>query len=65
MDYFGSAVSLSGDGNTLAVGASGEDSEVTSIGGYQGDNSANEAGAVYLGYQSPNDYEAVVLPKVA
>ena len=47
-DSFGDAVSLSGDGDTLAVGASGEDSEVTGIGGYQGDNSASEAGAVYL-----------------
>ncbi|MEW8051173.1 MAG: hypothetical protein AB2792_17415 [Candidatus Thiodiazotropha sp.] len=37
--YFGVSVSLSGDGRTLAVGASGEDSSATGIGGDQEDNS--------------------------
>jgi hypothetical protein len=41
-------VALSGDGNTLAVGANGEDSNATGIGGDQVDNSAPFAGAVYL-----------------
>ena len=45
---FGEAVSLSADGNTLAVGASGEESNATGIGGDQNDNSAVQSGAVYV-----------------
>ena len=44
----GGAVALNGDGNTLAVGSLGEASAATGIGGNQGDNSAANAGAVYL-----------------
>ena len=50
-DIFGGhwrSVSLSADGNTLAVGARDEDSAATGINGDQNDNSANGAGAVYL-----------------
>ena len=48
-DQFGRAVSLSGaDGNTLAVGANREDSWATGINGWQADNRANSAGAVYV-----------------
>jgi hypothetical protein len=47
-DWFGSSVSLSSDGNTLAVGASREDSNATGIGGDEDDNSKLRAGAVYL-----------------
>ncbi|MFG1489702.1 FG-GAP repeat protein, partial [Oceanospirillum sp. HFRX-1_2] len=48
-DEFGSALSLSGDGNTLAVGARYEDSNATGIDGNQGDNSlTTDAGAVYV-----------------
>jgi len=47
-DAFGRVVSLSGDGNTLAVGAQFEDSSATGINGNQNDNRANAAGAVYL-----------------
>ena len=46
-DHFGNAVSLSGDGNTLAVGAFYEDSNVTGINGIQSDISGNNQGAVY------------------
>ena len=46
--FFGTAVALSGDGKTLAVGATGETSNATGIGGNQADNSAIGAGAVYL-----------------
>jgi hypothetical protein len=46
-DDFGYDVALSGDGNTLAVGATGEDSGATGIGGDQGD-AVNSPGAVYL-----------------
>jgi len=46
-DYFGYAVALSADGNTLAVGASGEDSDATGIGGANNDN-ATSSGAAYV-----------------
>ncbi|WP_298213377.1 FG-GAP repeat protein, partial [Acidovorax sp.] len=47
-DNFGTSVALSGDGNTLAVGAYLEDSSATSINGNQTDNTATNAGAVYV-----------------
>jgi len=47
-DAFGSSVALSGDGNTLVVGAPGEDSAATVIGGSQADNTATNAGAAYV-----------------
>lgn len=47
-DLFGSAVALSSDGNTLTVGAPGEASSATGIGGNQIDNSLFGAGAAYL-----------------
>ena len=47
-DYFGYRVALSGDGNTLAVGAYQEDSNATGIDGNQADNSVGSAGAVYV-----------------
>lgn len=47
-DQFGIGVGLSGDGDTLAVGARAEDSSATGIGGNQADNGADEAGAVYI-----------------
>jgi cysteine-rich repeat protein len=47
-DYFGYSLALSGDGDTLAVGADFEDSSATGIGANQPDNSAPDAGAVYL-----------------
>lgn len=47
-DYFGSEVELSGDGNTLAVGAAFEESNATGIGGDQADDSAMRAGAAYV-----------------
>lgn len=47
-DVFGKGVALSGDGNTLAVGAPGEDSDATDIDDDQDNNSSTDAGAVYL-----------------
>ena len=47
-DVFGDAIALSSDGNTLAVGAPGESSNATGIGGNQTDNTAPNAGAVYV-----------------
>jgi hypothetical protein len=48
LEFFGAAVALSGDGNTLAVGATYEDSNATGVGGTQANNSMNQAGAVYV-----------------
>ncbi len=45
-DAFGASVAISGD--TIAVGAPGEASAATGINGDEGDNSAVEAGAVYV-----------------
>ncbi len=47
-DYFGWALALSHDGNTLAVGAFGEDSAATGIGGNEADDSAANSGAAYI-----------------
>ena len=47
-DQFGSSLALSGDGNTMAVGAPTEDSAATGINGDQADDSAQSAGAVYV-----------------
>jgi len=47
-DHFGAGFAFSGNGDTLAVGAPGEDSWATGIGGDQADNTATEAGAVYV-----------------
>ena len=47
-DGFGGNVSLSGDGSTLAVSATGEDSNATSIDGDQTNNAATRSGAVYV-----------------
>jgi len=47
-DQFGYSIALSSDGNTLAVGAIGEDSNATGINGNQADNSANQSGAAYV-----------------
>ena len=47
-DLFGFAMNLSTDGNTLAVGAIGEDSSAAGVNGNQNDNGAMGAGAVYI-----------------
>jgi hypothetical protein len=47
-DDFGVSIALSGDGNTLAVGAYHEDSNATGINGNQADDSASDAGAAYV-----------------
>ena len=46
-DVFGVSVSLSADGNTLAVGATGEDSSTTGINSTP-DELASQSGAVYV-----------------
>jgi hypothetical protein len=47
-DLFGEAVALSADGQHLAIGASFEDSRATGIDGDPADDTAPDAGAVYL-----------------
>jgi FG-GAP repeat len=47
-DGFGRTVALSGDGHTLAVGSSGEDSNATTVGGNENDNNASNSGAAYV-----------------
>jgi hypothetical protein len=47
-DFFGNGVALSSDGNTLAVGAFGESSAATGVGGNQSDNTASFSGAAYV-----------------
>lgn len=47
-DAFGAGLALSGDGKTLAVGAAGESNNAKELNGDQTDNSASNAGAVYL-----------------
>ncbi|MSO30224.1 MAG: integrin [Acidobacteria bacterium] len=47
-DQFGFSLALSGDGNTLAVGAPSEDSAATGVNGNQRDEGFNSAGAVYV-----------------
>jgi len=45
-DVFGVSVAISG--NTIAIGAQGEDSSATGVNGDMSDNSAQAAGAVYI-----------------
>jgi hypothetical protein len=47
-DVFGASVALDEDGQALAVGAYGEASHATGVGGDQADDSVGAAGAVYL-----------------
>jgi trimeric autotransporter adhesin len=47
-DQFGWSVTLSGDGNTLAVGAPSEDSNATGANGNQESNTSLNSGAVYV-----------------
>jgi hypothetical protein len=47
-DNFGASIDLSTDGNTLVVGAPGEDSSAIGTTGDQNNNSATDSGAVYV-----------------
>ena len=55
-DLFGYSLALAADGNTLAVGAYGEDSSATGIDGNQNDNSVSSSGAVYVFVRNDNDW---------
>ncbi|WP_444928236.1 FG-GAP repeat protein [Microbulbifer sp. TRSA002] len=47
-DEFSHSVSLSADGNTLVVGAPGEDSNAIGIGGDKKNNGTPNSGAVFI-----------------
>lgn len=47
-DFFGYSVALSDDGNTLVVGAVGEDSDARGLQGEQGNDNARASGAAYV-----------------
>ena len=55
-DQFGLSLALSGDGNTMAVGAPTEDSVSMGMNGDQTDDSATSAGAVYLYSRTGNTW---------
>jgi hypothetical protein len=63
-DLFGSSVSLSGEGNVLAVGARGEDGD-PAAGGNQSDNSISNAGAVYVFARADASWEQRAYLKAA
>ena len=48
IDGFGTALAINGDGTYIVVGAIGEDSNATGIGGDQTDNSSSGSGAAYV-----------------
>ncbi len=64
-DRFGYAVSLSNDGNTLAVSALREDSNARGINGEQDNNSASDAGAVYIFERSNGNWEQTAYVKAS
>src|SRR6185295_18218422 len=65
-DQFGYSIALSGDGNTLVVGAIGEDSNATGINGDQNNEGAQGSGAAYVFVRSgPPPPKASAGPDVA
>lgn len=55
-DQFGSSVALSADGSTLVVGATGEDSDATGVGGDQTNDLASGSGAAYVYERNGNTW---------
>ncbi|MGF1715011.1 FG-GAP repeat protein [Photobacterium chitinilyticum] len=64
-DYFGAALSLSDNGNTLAISTNSEDSEATGINGDQNDNSATGSGAVYIYTRTGTDWQQMAYVKAS
>ncbi|WP_206211967.1 FG-GAP repeat protein [Wenzhouxiangella sp. XN24] len=64
-DEFGTSVALSGDGDTLAVGAVGESSSDTGIESNQGDDNAPDSGAVYVFTRSGTSWSQQAYVKAA
>lgn len=52
-DQFGWRVTISSDGNMLAVGAQAESSDAVGINGDQSNNNASQSGAVYVFSDAP------------
>ena len=63
VDYFGSAVAISGD--TVVVGAFGEDSAARGVNGSQSDNSASASGAAYVFLRSGSTWAQQAYLKAA
>ena len=64
-DAFGSPLTLSGDGSTLAVTAKRESSNATGVNGNQQDNSEANAGAVYVFAQNNGTWNQQAYVKVS
>ncbi len=63
LDFFGWSIAI--DGDTLAVGAFGESSNSTSIGGDEENNNATGSGAVYLFTRNNNSWSQQVYIKAS
>ncbi len=64
-DRFGQSIALSNDGNTLAVGAIGEESNATGINGDESNASALNSGAVYVFTRSSTTWTQEVYIKAS
>lgn len=64
-DYFGFALTLSGNGSTLAVASPFEDSAANSIDGDQSDNTTPSAGAIYVFTNTANTWSQQAYIKAA
>src|SRR5262244_3945021 len=64
-DWFGSRLTLSGDGNTLAVGAQVENGGSKGINGNQKDQSAENTGAVYFFTRTGKTWKQVAYVKAS
>lgn len=62
---FGFSLALSADGDTLAVGANGEDSSATGVDGDQSNRSSYEAGAVFVFSRSQDVWEQTAYLKAS
>ncbi len=64
-DNFGSSLSVSKDGSTILVGASGESSSATKVGGDKTDNTVLESGAAYVFERTGTSWAEVAYLKAA
>jgi hypothetical protein len=64
-DWFGSRLTMSGDGNTLAIPAQLEDSDAKGINGDQKNDRATEAGAVYVFTRTGTTWSQLAYVKAA
>ncbi|WP_431511489.1 hypothetical protein [Variovorax sp. DAIF25] len=64
-DNFGSSLSVSKDGSTILVGASGESSSAVKVGGDKADNTVLESGAAYLFERTGTTWAEVAYLKAA